>query len=60
MKPLRIFLVVLAALCVLLAGTVGLALSSRFQTWAARRILASRPQWRASIGTLAVGPARSM
>jgi hypothetical protein len=56
MKPLRILLLVLAACGVLLAGLGCLVLSSRFQTWAARRILAARPQWRASLGTLSAGP----
>jgi len=56
MKPLRIFLVVLAAGCALLVGLACLGLSSRFQTWAARRFLASRPQWRTSIGSVSVGP----
>jgi hypothetical protein len=57
MKLLRIFLFGLAAVFALLAGLVCVALSSRFQTWAVRRILASRPQWQVSIGNVSVGPA---
>ncbi len=56
MKLLRILLIGLAASCVLLAGAAAVALNSRVQTWAARRILAERPQWRASLGTVAVTP----
>ncbi len=57
MKPFRILVVGLAAVGVLLALLAGVALSSRFQTWAVRRILAARPQWQAEVGSLAVGPA---
>ena len=40
----------------LLAALVVVALSSRFQTWAVRRVLAARPQWQASVGHVSVGP----
>jgi hypothetical protein len=56
MKPLRIFLAGLAAVCALLAALACVALSSRFQTWAVRQVLAKRPQWRVSLGSLSVGP----
>ena len=55
MKPFRIFLVGLAAVCALLAAVAGVALSSRFQTWAVRRALAARPQWGAAVGSVSVG-----
>ena len=57
MKLLRIFLLGLAACCALLAGLVCVLFSSRFQTWAVHRLLASKPQWQLSVGTVAVGPA---
>ncbi len=50
MKPLRILLVGLALACSAAAGLVILALTPRFQTWAAHRMLASRPQWKTSVG----------
>jgi hypothetical protein len=52
MKPLRILLLGAAVVGGIAAALAAVALNSRFQTWAARRALASRP---VAIGTVAVG-----
>jgi hypothetical protein len=58
MKPVRILLISLGAIAVLLVVTVGLAFNSGVQTWAAKRVLASQPGLRASLGSLSAGLGR--
>ncbi|MSU69795.1 MAG: hypothetical protein EXS39_03255 [Opitutaceae bacterium] len=55
MKIGRLFLIGGAALLALLLVAVGLAFTSDFQTWAARRVLASQPGLRASLGRVDAG-----
>lgn len=55
MKLFRRFLLGVAALAVLFAILVGIAFTSGFQTWAARKALASQPDVRGSIGAVSAG-----
>ena len=58
MKPFRLFLIGAAVLAALVLVVVLVAFSSRFQTWAVRRALASRPGLHASIGSVSAGVGR--
>lgn len=54
-KPVRLLLIGAAALVVLLVAAVVVASNHRFQTWAARRALASRPALHATLGSVSAG-----
>lgn len=55
MKPVRLFLYGFAGLIVLLVIAVGVAFTSGFQTWAARKAIAGQPELRGSIGRVSAG-----
>ena len=55
MKPFRLLLIGAAALALLLVAVGLLAFNSAFQTWMARRALASRPELAATLGSLSAG-----
>jgi hypothetical protein len=58
MKPFRLLLIGAAVLVALLVAVVVVAFSSRFQTWAARRALAARPELHATLGSVSAGLGR--
>lgn len=58
MNQVRVLGVVVGVLAVALVTGVALALNSSFQTWAARRWLASHPQLHGSIGSVSAGLSR--
>lgn len=58
MKPFRLLAIVAGAMVLLLIGAVALAFNSAFQTWVARKAIASKPEVRASIGSVAAGMQR--
>lgn len=58
MKPFRLFLIGAAVLGVLLVTVVVTAFSSRFQTWAIRRTLASRPALHTTVDSVSAGLGR--
>ena len=55
MKPVRLFLYFLAGLLALLVVAVGVAFTSGFQTWAARKAIAGQPALHASVGRVSAG-----
>ncbi|MDO8542783.1 MAG: hypothetical protein Q7S40_20270 [Opitutaceae bacterium] len=55
MKRFRIAALSIAGLLALLLIAVAVGFSSWFQTWAARRALASQPGWSGSIGSVSAG-----
>lgn len=55
MKILRLLLLAVTALAVLLAAAAFLALNSRVQTWAARRVLAAQAEPQVTVGSVAAG-----
>lgn len=58
MKPFRLFLYFSAAVFVLLVMAVGVAFTSGFQTWAARKVLADEPALHATLGRVSAGLGR--
>lgn len=58
MKPLRLLGIVAGALVLLGALAVAVAFNSAFQTWAARKAIASQPGVRASVGSVSAGMKR--
>lgn len=58
MKPFRLLLIGAAVLGVLLVAAVVTAFNSRFQTWAVRRALASRPTLHATVDSVSAGLGR--
>ena len=55
MKFRRVLLVGAVVIAGLLLAAVGVACSSKFQTWAARRVLAGQPGIDVSVGRVAAG-----
>lgn len=58
MKPFRLLAIAVGAVVLLLIGAVALAFNSAFQTWVTRKAIASKPDVRASIGSVAAGMQR--
>lgn len=58
MKPGRLILLGTTALVMLLGAAVLVALNSRVQTWAARRVLATHPEFGATLGSVSAGLGR--
>lgn len=55
MSPFRLLLVVAGTIVVLALATVAVIFSSAFQTWVARKAIASRPELRVTIGSVDAG-----
>lgn len=55
MKRFRLLLLAVGALVLLLAVAIAVAFNSTFQTWAARKAIASNPDLRATIGEVSAG-----
>ncbi len=58
MKPVRLFIIVIAALAAVIALGAVLALNASFQTWAVRRVLAGRPALGVTLASVSAGPGR--
>jgi hypothetical protein len=58
MKPVRLFLFVIATLAAVLALGALLAFNAGFQTWAVRRVLARRPALGVTLGSISAGLGR--
>lgn len=58
MKPFRLLAIVAGALVLLLLAALALVFNSGVQTWAARKVIASKPEVKATIGSVAAGMQR--
>ncbi len=58
MRFIRLILLAAGGLMVVLFAAVAVAFNSTFQTWLARRVLASRPEIRATVGSVSAGTQR--
>jgi len=54
-KLVRLLVIAAAIAAVLLLVLVGVAMTSRFQTWAARKALASQPELKVQLGSVSAG-----
>ena len=58
MKPVRFLLLLMGVVAAILIAAFVLAFNSGFQSWAARKILASQPDVNATLGAISVGLGR--